>query len=149
MKALTLVLALWLALCPLAHASVDQGVRSAAGWSIAKRIGLSIGGGVAGFAAGMGARVLLLRAIAGVALPAFAPALAGVLTVATITVAGVMVANWAYDAWKNSSVQAAAAAPTPAQAAGPDATDDATPAAPRPAPAGGLSLLGVPEGFPR
>lgn len=141
MKLTAFFLALWLALAPLAHAAVDQGsVNSAVGWSLAKRAGISLGGAVAGFAAGMGARALLLRALASVALPAFAPALAGVLTVATLTIAGIMVANWAYNAYRASQVQSAAQSPTPAQKAGEDATDDS---GPRPIPGAGPGLLGV------
>ena len=144
----TLLFALWLALCPTVswlHAAVDQpapSLGSAIGWTLAKRAGISLGGGAAGFAVGLGARALLLRALAGVALPALVPALGGVLTVATLALGGIMLANWAYNAYKDAQVRTKARTMvTPAQAAGADATDDATPA--RPVPAGGGGLLGV------
>lgn len=151
----TMLLALWLALCPAVswlHAAVDQpapSLGSAIGWTLAKRAGVSLGGGVAGFAVGLGARALLLRALAGVALPALVPALGGILTVATLAVGGVMLANWAYNAYRDAQVRRQAREPTPAQAAGAEATDDATPARPaladgaRPLAGGGGGLLGV------
>lgn len=162
-----LAFVLWLALCPAAvpvFAAMDAPVQNstapsmgaAIGWTIAKRVGASLAGGAAGFGVGLGARWLVLRALASVALPALVPAAAGVLTVVTLTVAGVMAANWIYNAVKDARVKAALKrAESPAQAAGADATDDAgqgvppVAAGPRAVPGMGPGgLLGVrPEPF--